>query len=153
MRQIASLWLPHWPIERWMRARIRHSQNQNYLGPQSNTHQNYSTPPGKVSTNATGKATAEAFVLTQSLDQTQKIYAVCKQAQALGLSAGMSLAEVRAIKPDIVAEPAAPDADLTALEGLSRWLVRYTPLAAQDGTDGIMLDISGCPHLLAATGP
>lgn len=89
----------------------------------------------------------EAFALTETLDQTQKLYATCPRAQALGLTRGMSLAEARAIKPDLEVEAATPEKDTQALEALTRWLIRYTPLTATDGIDGIMLDTSGCAHL------
>lgn len=59
----------------------------------------------------------------------------------------MTLAEARAVRPDIHVEPASPMQDARKLEELARWLVRYTPLTATDGADGILMDVSGCPHL------
>lgn len=93
------------------------------------------------------KLPGEAFVLTEALNQTQKLYATCPRARKIGLMPGMSLAEARAIKPDLVAEASDVTADSKALEALTRWLIRYTPLSATDGIDGIMLDTTGCAHL------
>jgi len=94
-----------------------------------------------------------AFALTETENQMQKLYAVCPRASALGLTKGMTLAEARAIRPDIVTDASNPERDAKKLEGLARWLVRYTPLTAVDDTignycsDGILLDITGCAHL------
>lgn len=65
----------------------------------------------------------------------------------MGLAAGMTLAEARAIKPNIEVYQADPAKDAASLESLARWLVRYSPLVALDGPDGILLDATGCPHL------
>ncbi len=72
---------------------------------------------------------------------------MCPGAAALGLAPGMTLAEARAIKPDIGVHQANRARDATNLESLARWLGRYSPLVALDGTDGILLDVTGCPHL------
>lgn len=45
----------------------------------------------------------------------------------------------------VVEEDAAADARL--LDELAGWCLRYTPLVAVDGTDGLLLDIAGCAHL------
>ena len=100
-------------------------------------------------------APGKAFALTETLNQTQRLYAVCPRARQIGLMPGMTLAEARAITPTLISEPADPNADAAALEALARWLVRYTPLTATDatgasstgGADGLLLDISGCAHL------
>jgi protein ImuB len=44
-----------------------------------------------------------------------------------------------------------PAADRAALGSLATWCERYTPLAAPDPPDGILLDITGCAHLLEAS--
>jgi protein ImuB len=45
--------------------------------------------------------------------------------------------------------PEAPDDRLTQLV---EWCDRYSPLAAADGNDGIILDITGCTHLFGGEG-
>jgi len=117
MRRIISLWLPQWPIDRYSRAN-------------NNTRQ-----------------AETVFALTETTQQTQRLYAVGPAARALGLTAGMTLAEARAIHPAIITDTATPAADAAALEALARYLVRYTPLVALDGRDGILMDVTGCPHL------
>ncbi len=69
------------------------------------------------------------------------------EAARLGLSPGLSLADARARLPVLVAVEAEPAEEARLLERLCDWCSRYTPLAALDGADGLMLDISGVAHL------
>ena len=68
-------------------------------------------------------------------------------AAAEGILPGLSLADARALRPDLAAFPAKPAEDAAALARLSEWCSRYTPLVAIDGADGLWLDITGCAHL------
>ena len=74
---------------------------------------------------------------------------VCVDANAarLGLAAGLSLADARARHPALVAVEANPTEEARLLERLCDWCSRFTPLAALDGRDGLMLDVSGVAHL------
>ncbi len=73
--------------------------------------------------------------------------AVDETAERLGLHAGLALAQARAMHPaiDAIAEDAAADAAL--LDNIADWCLRYTPLTACDGANGLLLDIGGCAHL------
>lgn len=75
------------------------------------------------------------------------IVAVDEAAERLGLNPGLTLAQARAMHPqiDVVAEDAEADAGL--LEKIADWCMRYTPLVAVDAPDGLLLDIGGCAHL------
>jgi protein ImuB len=46
-----------------------------------------------------------------------------------------------------------PDIVSDRLTRIVEWCDRYSPLAAQDGCDGIILDITGCAHLFGGEGP
>lgn len=81
------------------------------------------------------------------MNQTQKLYAVCASAHTQGLVKGMTLAEARAMVPALETAASDENADAKALDALARWCDRYTPLVAIDGTDGLLLDITGCGHL------
>lgn len=59
----------------------------------------------------------------------------------------MSLADARAIQPDLEAVEAAPQEDARALDLIAAWCERFTPIVAVDAPDGLFLDISGCGHL------
>ena len=65
-----------------------------------------------------------------------------------GLSAGLGLADARAICPRLLTLPASPKKDEAALRDLARWAsCRYSPTLNLDGADGLWLDVSGVPHL------
>ncbi len=76
-----------------------------------------------------------------------RLSAVDRAASALGLTAGMMLADARALVPTLIAADAAPEADAKDLAALADWCTRYSPWAAVDGCDGVRLDITGCAHL------
>ena len=76
-----------------------------------------------------------------------RLAALNAPAAALGLGAGLSLADARARYPALVVEPHDPEADQRLLEDLAEACARYTPLVALDGPDGLILDMSGCAHL------
>jgi protein ImuB len=59
----------------------------------------------------------------------------------------MSLADARAIRPDLAAMEAEPDEDARALDAIAAWCERFTPVVVLDAPDGLFLDISGCAHL------
>ncbi|MGB7260066.1 MAG: DNA polymerase Y family protein [Pseudolabrys sp.] len=75
------------------------------------------------------------------------LVAVDDAAERLGLSAGLALAQARAMHPALDAVPEDADADATLLDQAADWCLRYTPLVASDPPDGLLLDISGCAHL------
>ncbi|WP_425403272.1 DUF6504 family protein [Hwanghaeella sp.] len=64
-----------------------------------------------------------------------------------GLTPGMSLANARALYPDVTLRRADPPEERKMLDALRDWCVRYTPWVALDGTDGLLLDTTGCGHL------
>jgi protein ImuB len=57
--------------------------------------------------------------------------------------AGQALADAQAICPGLVLRPADAAAEAELLERLALWCLRWTPLAAVDGTDGLVLDVTG----------
>jgi protein ImuB len=63
------------------------------------------------------------------------------------IHAGQALADAQAICPGLVLRPADAAADAALLERLAVWSLRWTPLAAVDGTDGLLLDVTGCTGL------
>jgi protein ImuB len=80
---------------------------------------------------------ANAFLLT----------GVDTRASALGLKLAMSLADARAIQPNLAAVEAEPEEDARALDNIAAWCERFTPVVVVDPPDGLFLDISGCAHL------
>jgi protein ImuB len=75
------------------------------------------------------------------------LVAVDEAAEDLGLMPGLALAQARAMHPALDVVPEDADADAALLERIADWCLRYTPLVACDGRDGLLLDIGGCAHL------
>ena len=60
---------------------------------------------------------------------------------------GQRLADARAAVPDLLSEPHEPEQDTASLLGLCRWMERYSPWVAPDPPDGILMEVTGIPHL------
>lgn len=70
-----------------------------------------------------------------------------------GITAGKVLADARAILPILEVLDDEPLETATLLQTLAEWSLRFSPIAAVDGLDGIILDISGCAHLWGGEQP
>jgi protein ImuB len=90
---------------------------------------------------------AAPLVAVAKVDNEQRLVSVDAQAARLGLSVGLSLSDARARFPFLIAVEAEPEEEARLIERLCDWCSRFTPLAALDGPDGLMLDISGISHL------
>ena len=71
------------------------------------------------------------------VNNAERLVCVDMNAAKLGLTAGLSLADVRARHPALVAVQADPAEEARLLERLCDWCSRFTPLAALDGRDGL----------------
>ena len=87
------------------------------------------------------------FALTLNQHNTDRIYCLNQQAEALGLHRTMRLADARAICPTLVSHSAQPDLDARFLATLRRWATRYCPWVGYEGPDGLVLDLTGSTHL------
>jgi protein ImuB len=87
------------------------------------------------------------LVVAGKRGNVEEIVAADACAERLGLRAGLSLAQARAMHPDLVVAAENPAADARLLETMADWCGRYTPLVALDAPDGLLLDIAGCAHL------
>lgn len=76
-----------------------------------------------------------------------RLAAIDKAAKAEGLKVGMSLADARAVMPALLTGHSDPAGDRAALERLADWCGRFSPWVATDGEDGLLLEITGVPHL------
>lgn len=75
------------------------------------------------------------------------VTAASPPAQAEGITDGMTLADARALIPSLEVVDDKPGLADRLLKALAEWFVRYTPLAAIDAPDGLLLDATGCAHL------
>ena len=77
-----------------------------------------------------------------------EIAAACPDALALGLRPGMAITQARAQVKGIDIRPADPEADQAELQRLAMHAARrWCPVVALDGTDGLLLDLTGTAHL------
>ena len=87
------------------------------------------------------------FVLAAPDHGRMIITATNQPARALGIEAGMVLADARAIFPPLRYKDDNPEFFSKLLERMAEWCVRFSPVVAVDGQDGIVLDALGCSHL------
>lgn len=121
MSRVVCVWLPHLPIERLKRERAR---------------LRIIPPPDD-----------RPFALVGNEARGLKLTAVNAACARNGLSPGLGLADARAICPQLLTAPAAPDNDAEMLLALARWASRYSPALNVDGDDELWLDIAGVSHL------
>ncbi|WP_247712185.1 Y-family DNA polymerase [Qipengyuania qiaonensis] len=76
-----------------------------------------------------------------------RLVALNRKAIACGLAAGTSLADALAIVPGLAVHDCDPVADADLLGRIADGCMRFTPMIALDGADGIMLDITGGAHI------
>ena len=101
-------------------------------------------------------------VMTRRVAGSEIVIATDSAAGRQGLQVGRSLADARAVLPDVMALEADMGADRKRLERLAAWCQHYTPMVAVDsnaapfngdgGSAGLYLDITGCAHLFRREG-
>jgi protein ImuB len=92
-------------------------------------------------------APADGPLVTRQHDGRRMIVAAADaNAQALGLHAGMALAQAQALVPGLRVHDADPAGDKAAISRLAAWCLRLAPLTAPDA-DGLWIDVTGCVHL------
>lgn len=90
------------------------------------------------------------FALVEKVRGAIRLAALDARALELGLTPGLTLADARARVPELAAIDHDPAADLALLEWLVDGCERYTPMAAADPPQGLVLDITGCTHRFPA---
>ncbi len=88
-----------------------------------------------------------ALALYARVKGAERLTAVDACAQKLGLVPGLAVVDARARCPTLALAEADPQADAALIEALADWSRRFTPLAAPDPPDGLMLDVTGAAHL------
>ena len=121
-RRILALWFPRLPTDRLQ----RHAR----------ASQNFRASPD-----------AAPLVIAAKTGNALSITACDARAVSLGLRPGMPLANARAMLPKLDVASADEAADRKLLESIADWALQYTPLAALDLPDGLLLDVMGAAHL------
>jgi protein ImuB len=133
MSRIVSVWLPRWPIQRFLAAQALQAKDS-------------------------GKPVdpEQPFVLAIAGAGGPRIAALNEAAEQYGLGAGSLLADARAKAEGLQVRNLDPPADDAVLRRLTLWATRYTPTASPwleefggeaNGADGFFLDIEGSSHL------
>lgn len=120
MKRALSLWLPMWPVDLSRRRRDAQPERR-----------------------------PEAILIAARVGQRREVIGRCEFALRAGVQPGMTVSDARALLgpiPTRIIEHA-PERDAAALRALARWAVRFTPLAAPDPPDGLLLDVTGCDRL------
>lgn len=118
MPRVASIYLPTWPTDR-LRRRL-----------------------GAAAPDAT-----LPLVLIGQTGRRREISAANVAALQAGLRIGMPATKAQALVKELAIHHADPSADAEALERLAVWALRYSPIAASDGPDGLVIDATGASHL------
>ena len=126
MSRIVSVWLPRWPILRFLAAQAKKPSEQPV-------------------------APEWPFVLVIAAAGGPRIAALNEAAEAAGLAVGEPLADARAKADMLQIRTVDTAADDATLRRLALWATRYTPTASlwgeENGADGFFLDIDGAAHL------
>ena len=75
------------------------------------------------------------------------IHALNAEAARRGIAHGARVVDVQAIYPDLHVEPGDAAGDAKLLERVVMWARRWCPWTVRDGSDGIVLDVTGAAHL------
>lgn len=117
-RRYLALWLPWLSIERLIR-----------------TGKTRSVPPDAP------------LALVEKVKGAIRLAVVGPTAATLGLHRGMGLTDARVVVPELLVFDHDPHGDAVLLDWLADGCTRYTPHVAVDGSDALVLDMTGCIHL------
>ena len=124
MRRYLSVWFPEWSLDRLRRVRRCSTAG-------------LSRKPDKL----------RPFVLYEKSAHGLIVTVANRAALTSSLQPGLRLADARASLSDLVVEEIDRESDEESLKALAAWLVRFSPLVALDGNDGLILETTGCDHL------
>ncbi len=93
------------------------------------------------------------FVLSSPSHGRMLITAVNALAEAQGVYTGMAVADARAIIPSLQVLDDIPDLPPKLLKRAAEWCIRFTPTAAVDLPEGLLLDVTGCSQLWGGDEP
>ena len=127
MARIVSIWLPRWPIQRYLVAQARKVLSHERI------------------------ESRRPFILVADAAGGPCIAALNTAAERDGLRLQDKAADARARVAGLQVRPLDPAADQAALRLLALWASRYTPAVSmwgeENGADGLFLDVTGAAHL------
>lgn len=87
------------------------------------------------------------FVLSAPSRGRKVITAMNALAQTQGIYIGITVADAKAIFPSLIVLDDKPGLAGKLLRKIAEWCIRFTPFAAIDPPDGLILDATGCSHI------
>lgn len=141
-RRIIALWFPHWAAET--------------QPTKSSAAETQPTKSRAAEVSAFDGEPTQPFALIDKHKNAQRLVGLNKSAQNAGLYMGMSLADARALLPELQTAMADIGSAEMRLQQCAHWLQRYTPWVGHDSVVetshglpeyGLLLDVSGCAHL------
>ncbi len=87
------------------------------------------------------------FVLAAPVRGRAIVQAASRTAIEKGITPGMVVADARVIMPHLNVYKDRPGLAEKLLTELAEWCLRFTPVAAVDLPDGLLLETTGCAHL------
>lgn len=140
-RRVVSLWFPRFATDRCRRKLHQNLRQQDSRGKK----------PGAQEP-ASNTVSPTPLVLAAPEGGAIRLAAVTLEARKAGLFPGQTLADARALTPEVAVHDHDPGGDAAAMDALADWCRRYTPWSAPSGLEtggaaGLWLDVSGCAHL------
>ncbi len=127
MRRTLSVWFPTFSTDLVVRRlRARHSAPASHPPPAP------AQPP--------------IILLTRAVAGRELLARCCARARAAGVTEGMDLSHARTLLPPrcgVHVEAHRPDVEAAALHALACAAIRFSPLVAPDGHDGLLIDATG----------
>ncbi|HEV3412403.1 MAG TPA: DNA polymerase Y family protein [Puia sp.] len=93
------------------------------------------------------------FVMAAPDHGRKIITAVNEAARIQGIDTGMVVADARVLYPTLEVIDEQPGLTGRLLRALAVWGLRFTPVTAIDGSDGLMFETTGCDHLWGGEEP
>jgi protein ImuB len=147
-RRYLAVWLPFLPADRLRRSRRLSSAKENgCAAPDERPLASVSAPRSLAGQSRATAPDERPLAFVEKVKGALRLAALDRQAVALGLAPGLTLADARARVPDLAVADHDPAADTALLERLADDSDRWSPLVALDPPDGLILDITGCAHL------
>ena len=87
------------------------------------------------------------FVLASPDHGRMLVTAANEEAQKLGIDTGIAVADARAIFPGLQVFDDNQKFSVRLLNSFANYCIRFTPVVAIDPPNGLILDVTGCPHL------
>lgn len=87
------------------------------------------------------------LAIVEEVSNRQVISALNQVAEDAGLHRGQGLRDAHAICAQLIVRSRNLSAETGFLAALRRWSGQFSPWVAEDGSDGLVLDLTGCAHL------